>query len=256
MIRWCAYCQTFQGERAPFEDYSVTHTICSRCYDEEVFREADDIQARIEPIAQFYKTVESIATGAVASPDALIDEGSRLGIAPFDLLVGVLQPALSEVGERWARSEITYHDERRLTETCGAILDRLAVRYPEIADRRDASSPDVILASASGNAHTVGLRMVEFFLLARGARVLLFVGGSADELVRKTCETKPKILGIGVTLADQLDAAAQVANRVARQVGDVTDVVIGGAAIRAGARLPPGTSARACSDFRALLEHL
>ena len=31
MIRWCAYCQHYQGEQEPLDDYSITHDICEPC---------------------------------------------------------------------------------------------------------------------------------------------------------------------------------------------------------------------------------
>ncbi len=31
MIKWCAYCQQFMTEVEPFDDYRMTHGICSTC---------------------------------------------------------------------------------------------------------------------------------------------------------------------------------------------------------------------------------
>lgn len=38
MIRICAWCKSYQGEKPPYEDPRVTHGICDACGDREVQR--------------------------------------------------------------------------------------------------------------------------------------------------------------------------------------------------------------------------
>lgn len=255
MIRWCAYCQTYQGEAAPFDGYALTHTICPDCFARGAFDDGD-LSARIAPIARFYAKVAGVATRGAPSAEALLDEGLALGLAPFDLVVGVLQPALYDVGQRWERGEITYRDEHRLTAVCAAMLDRLEARTPALAALRSGPKADVVLAGLSCNTHSVGLRIVELFLLASGVRVRRVEGRSVEDVVRAVREARPSVVGFGVTLLDQLPAALETAERVASGRDPARGrprILFGGAAFRAGARLPESAPGTVCDDFRDVL---
>ena len=39
VVRKCAWCERVIGEKPPFDDTSITHTICHRCY-REVLKDA------------------------------------------------------------------------------------------------------------------------------------------------------------------------------------------------------------------------
>lgn len=256
MIRWCAYCQSYQGESAPFDQYAFTHTICPSCIARGAFDDGA-LGARIAPIVDFYRKVARVATTGNPSAEALLDEGLALGVTPFDLLVGVIQPALHEVGYRWERGEVTYQDEHRLTAVCSAMLDGLEQRMPAIAALRSAARRDVVLVGLPSNTHAVGLRIVELFLLVNGVRVLRVEARSVDQVVETLREARPALVGIGVTMPEQVDEAVAVADRISDELGPVPPrVILGGAAFRRDAPRPALAHATLCDDFRSMLEML
>jgi len=79
MILWCAFCQRYQGEKAPFEDFSLSHGMCAAC---EAANAHDDpgIGARVAPIREIYDHLRTAARagdgGAMAVE--LLDGGQKL----------------------------------------------------------------------------------------------------------------------------------------------------------------------------------
>jgi methanogenic corrinoid protein MtbC1 len=246
MIRWCAYCQSYQGEKAPFEDYSITHTICERCAADGSTLTADAI-ARIEPVRALFSRLAEPASGD--SPAKLVDEALSLGIAPIDLLLGIVQPVLYDVGARWARGEASVEDEHEITRRCLAVYDALRARQ----SRHGAASqwrPDVLLASAPGNTHTLGLRIIELFLFSEEFTVRTeFTPRSVSELVALVRECEPRVVALSAALEEHLEAAAEVASRLAAP--RAVPVCVGGRVLQDTA-VVAGTTLRACGDFRAL----
>lgn len=204
MIRWCAYCQKHQGEAPPFDDFEITHGICDPCRATGVAADAAAID-RLRPVTAFYRRVaESARDGASAAE--LMEAGLRLGLAPWDLLVGILQPALRRMGRLWAEGAATVADEHRLTATCAAILALLHGSQPGFAALRQA--PVVLLVNAEGNFHTLGIQLVEFFLLSRAVPVLaVHPGLPTAEVLQLVQVIRPAKLGISCALQAHLDSA-------------------------------------------------
>lgn len=249
MIRWCAYCQTYQGESAPFDDYGITHTICPACFARGAHR-ADDPESGITAIRELFGRLTS--RPRQTSPAQLLAEGEKLGLSPVDLLVGVLQPVLYEVGERWSRGEASVADEHAISRAASVAVELLLESRPELVALRQARRPEVLLTCAPGNTHAVGLQLVEFFLLSEGVPVYTILPGlPADEIVELTRTLEPKALGISVAMPEQVASVCEIAKRVhALPDSHGPVVLVGGFAVRGGFELPPDTPARTCFDFR------
>src|SRR3954462_3456382 len=113
--------------------------------------------------------VDALISGDLAAAERLIvDSGTDVRV----LYLEVLQPALYEIGRRWAQAEISVAQEQLATATTQSLMARLADRFDGGAPRRDRR---VLLACAEGELHSIGVRMVADFLEADGWDVL-FVG--------------------------------------------------------------------------------
>ena len=254
MIRWCAYCQRYQGEVAPYDDYAMTHSICKACYDERVYECAGG--ADLEPLRQFFARIANAGMGPSPSPAEVVAEGARLGLDPVDLLLGVVQPVLQQIGERWVRSEITISAEHRVTALCSALIQWIASADPSISALRDAHPPDVLLVAAEGNQHTLGIQIIEVLLLRhRVSSFAVYPGIPAEEIVALARTLTPKVVAISVAIASQLNCARLVAERVsAFPPENRPRVVVGGHAIREDYAPPGDVSIIGVRDPRALLE--
>jgi len=111
--------------------------------------------------------VDALVSGDLAAAEQLI-VASATDVRT--LYLEVLQPALYEIGRRWAQAEISVAQEQLATATTQSLMARLADRFDGGAPRRDRR---VLLACAEGELHSIGVRMVADFLEADGWDVLV-----------------------------------------------------------------------------------
>lgn len=130
---------------------------------------------------------------------ALLGERSRAGswLAVAESMGGVLD----ELGARWQSGEVTIADEH----VASARLARALARAAESLPLRPAA-PRALLATAEGEAHTLGLSLVELCVRERG--------WSAGWIGRDTA-TEHLVARIGAGDADVLAVSASVARDAA-----------------------------------------
>jgi methanogenic corrinoid protein MtbC1 len=254
MIRWCAYCQRYQGEVEPYDDYSVTHTLCEDCEARDAYLREEP--ASLESIRHFLGRLSHTGTGPGPSAAELVAQGAALGLDPADLLLGIVQPVLHRIGDRWARSEATVAEEHRVTALCSALIQLIADADPNVAALRQAQRPEVLLVVAEDNHHTLGIQILEVLLIRnRISTFTIYPGLPTDETVRLARSLSPRVVAISAALPEQLQPALRVANRLAESPPDERPlVVVGGLALRGESSLPAGAPMVPCRDPRALLE--
>ena len=176
------------------------------------------------------------------------------GQEAFDRLLGsrsldatlrdVVLPVLREVGERWARGEITVAQEHFATELITGRLRGLAREW----DR--GLGPRVVLACPAGERHDLGLLCCGLALDRRGWRVT-YLGPDtpSDALESAVLAVDPSLVVIGAVQPGPLREAADALSGLA---GHVT-VAVGGAgaspelAAAAGAKLLEGDPVEAAT---------
>lgn len=255
MISWCAYCQTWQGEIPPLESWEVTHGICKSCIRRGVAQDAAAIGA-IRPVADFLQALRAEARLGFSTPGAVVlDRATKLGIRPLELLVGLLQPALDEIGKLWEREELTVAHEHRFSAMVETVVTLVLQRAREAS--AVSSQPEFLLVNADGNHHTLGLRVVEAFLLSHGRTVLALVPGlPAAEVIAQVRALQPKTLGVSVAVPRELEVVKEIATALAALPSERRPrFVAGGSAIRAGAQLDPSLGVIVCAELRDLLTH-
>lgn len=87
------------------------------------------------------------------------------------VLLSVVTPALVEIGQRWARDEITIAHEHQASAFLRARLSAMM----EQVGASELGGPLVVAACAPGEWHELGLMMLTFALRRRGVRVM-YVG--------------------------------------------------------------------------------
>ena len=187
---------------------------------------------RIRPVASYYLKVAN-AFRRSESPSDLLEEGLQLGLDPWDLLVGILQPALRSMGERWAQAMATVSDEHQLTAACAEILALMKARQAKVKTMHESASPEVLLVNAEHNSHSLGIQMVEFFLAIRSIPVLaIHQGLPTPEVLQLVVSGRPRKVGISCALPDQLASAKQTALAIAAlPEADRPIVFVGGFAL-------------------------
>lgn len=235
MFRWCAYCQRFIGEAAPLHSYAVTHGICQRCA-ETVLEDADAIPATTL-IAQrlFHAITAAQMRGEFTLPEALFQEAIDANIRPSDLLLGVLQPALYEIGLKWERGEVTSALEHTFSTWCGTILSRFPETFPP------DGSPTILLTPLFANFHVLGIAFLSAFLRDNGMSCLLIVPGLRDDdLVAKCVKLQPAFCGLSVSLPANVERAIVLARKIEAATNGETRTILGGFAFRSGLGVESG----------------
>lgn len=183
----------------------------------------------LQPVIQLHRDMLRSATHAQGDElDELIARGHALGVRPRDLLVGLLQPALYELGERWARATLTPGDEARYTRRCEETLTHMEAAQE--SRNLPRSGRAVLLATGRDNRHSIGLRMAAFALREEGVDVRpCLVGCSAAELVEATREVNPAVVGLSIALETQLPFVEETVREM-RSAEQTARILVGGLA--------------------------
>jgi methanogenic corrinoid protein MtbC1 len=256
MIHWCAYCQKHLGEIAPYDRFEISHGICKTCLEGKVLLDREALD-RIRPVAAYYQKIAD-AYKRSESPSELLEEGLQLGLDPWDLLVGILQPALRSMGERWAQAAATVAEEHQLTAACAEILALMKARQPEVKAMQESASPEVLLVNAEGNSHALGLQMVEFYLAAHSVPVMALQQGlPAQEVLQIVASARPRTVGISCALPAQLASVCRTAEAIAALPEEYRPrVFVGGFALRSIQELPKDWAFIACRTPADLLHKI
>jgi MerR family transcriptional regulator, light-induced transcriptional regulator len=115
--------------------------------------------------------------GEVFNAKELIREARAARLRRSDLLIGILQPALYEIGRLWETGEITVAQEHLFTARCEEALALLE------GQSSDASDPETILTTVEGSLHTIGVRFLGFHLQDLGYRAGTLIPGLPNERI-------------------------------------------------------------------------
>jgi len=254
MIRWCAFCQRYQGEIEPFDDYSMTHGICERCSARKAFLHEEP--SNLGAIRRFFLRVAQSATAPAVSAFELVREGNALGLDPVDLLLGIVQPVLRQIGDRWERGEATVAEEHRVTALCSTLIKLLMETDARVAMLRRRKSPTVLLVAAAHNYHTLGLQILAAFLLKNRISVLtVYPCLPPRDIVKLAQSVQPRIVAVSAAMPDHIQSAVEIDERLAAvRSSERPLVVVGGLALRSEASIPAHGSLLACRDLNMFLE--
>ena len=225
MIHWCCYCQTLMDEVEPLTTFELSHGMCHACYAR--MRAREPVLLEYAHKVQFYRQLFRAADRRDgAQCEALVQHAYAAGFRTSDIMVGLIQPALHEIGERWERGEVTLHDEHRFSAWCARVLALL--------ERAGATKEplDLLIFQAPGNQHDLGPRIAEQVLLERGVRVRACSSELPFELAARLCvEQKPRFIGFSCALPSMVQGALHMASEL-RSRGFGGGVILSGQALR------------------------
>jgi methanogenic corrinoid protein MtbC1 len=196
----------------------------------------------VDPTSAPARTIDVLRddyVAAVLRPDAraaraLIAEAAHDGITVEALYLGVLQPALEEVGRRWELAQISVAREHLATQISQAVLAELAGR---LAPGGGGAGRTAIVSCSPGELHAMGGRMVADFLEADGWEVMMLGADvPAHELAALAGEERAAVVALSTALPEHL-LAAGAACAALRRLPDPPLIVAGGRAFNGdGAR--------------------
>lgn len=168
----------------------------------------------------------SLVAGSRADAKALMDAAaSELGY--LRTAVGLVQPAMYRIGEWWQRREIGVAEEHLAT----ALAQRLLVEQFTAAM---ASAPvpqglAALFACVPSNQHSLGLRIVADAFELEGWYVdYLGADTPATDLVEHIARTRPRLVGLSVSMVRQLRELRELTERIRERLGDDAPRIVAG----------------------------
>ncbi len=233
----------------------MTHTLCERCEANGAFLREQP--PSLERIQRFLARVARGGTDPGITAREVVHEGAALGLDPVDLLLGIVQPVLRQMGERWARAEATIAEEHRISALCAGVSLMLLDSDESLAALRHTRPPCLLLVAAAGNQHTIGLQIMEVVLLRNHISTVTAYPGLPDAEVEQVARTlRPRVVAISASLPEQVASAVAVARRLSEwPAAERPHVVVGGIGLRGEpVSLPSDGSLDVCSDLRSLID--
>lgn len=231
MIVWCAYCQQFLGEKEPWTSMVLSHALCDAC-DASMESATPDV-TKARRVADFLgRTGAALTVGPLPDLGETLATSRALGIRDADLLIGLLQPTLDEIGRRFELATTTVAHEHEVSAFVAGVLDAVEREAPAVDGLAHA-----LLATAPGNAHTLGLRIFATLLGERGVASRVLSGAKSEEVLEHLGDGGYTGLGLSVALPAQLPVAHALAARALdRQPG--LHVAMGGYVIKSASIAP------------------
>ncbi|MEO8520397.1 MAG: cobalamin-dependent protein [Acidobacteriota bacterium] len=191
---------------------------------EEHKAQADSVHA-----AARERFVGAILSGERRSALAVALETLEAGVPIPDLYADVFQASLYDIGRRWEKNLITVAQEHMATAVTQYVMAHVFEHIPVPAARRGMA----VITGVPGELHHVGAMMVADMLEAHGWQVQ-FLGSNlpVSSIVSTVSEARPSLLGVSVTMRDNLPQVAELIAGAKQAVGALR-VVVGGAAFRA-----------------------
>ena len=142
----------------------------------------------------------------------VIDEALDNGVSIADVYLRILQPALYELGERWAAGEINVAYEHYAT----AVTERLIVELAERMEVAPLGGRLAVVACTPGEQHALGARMIRDFLRAEGWEVAeLGPSTPAGALAALVDAERPDVVALSTATAAHLGDARDAIARLA-----------------------------------------
>jgi methanogenic corrinoid protein MtbC1 len=238
MLMWCSYCQRFDREVPPYEDFSITHGMCAACRPTAfALTESDIAHARSLQEIQS-QLAEAGRHGDFKAAEIIEENAVKANIRPIDILLGIVAPMLYHIGKDWEHSIITVAEEHRFTAFCEHVFESIVTKVRGVppTDVTETDRAEVLLMSAEGNRHTLAIRILDLWLMNKGIRThLVHPTLSLDDLMAVISDKRPTTLLLSMALPEQRATVLKTAERVAALPGAIRPkIIVGGYAVKLG----------------------
>ena len=157
--------------------------------------------------------LEALMARDVGAARGAVDAALALGTPVEEIYLGVLQPALYEIGRAWAVGDFSVADEHSATAVTQSVLGMLGPRMR-------TTPKDGRLAVVTGSPeerHALGVQMVADFLEGDGWEVLnLGASTPARDLARMADAERPDVVALSTATPAGLPGAAEAVHGAAR----------------------------------------
>ncbi len=147
----------------------------------------------------------------------------------IDIEVGIIQPAMVEIGFLWQQNKLSVAQEHLATAISQNVLAKAFAK----AEFAAPSDRKVICACAEGNHHALGLRMISDAYEVSGWDVS-FLGADTpnSSIISQVDKEKPDALALSVSMPHQVLGVKELINQLRADMGgQLPAIILGGRAI-------------------------
>lgn len=182
-------------------------------------------RATIATLAAAY--LSAVLAGDVFEAERVVRVALEAGLPEATIGGDVIAPAMRDVGERWARGELSVADEHLATEVSTRVVALQREHFRMVARR---SARRVLLLAPEGEQHVLGLQMAESVLVHAGYDVrMLGADVPLDALGPALRRHEPAVVGLTIGTADSALTVRATVDLV-RDARPAAGVVVGGRA--------------------------
>lgn len=158
-----------------------------------------------------------------------------LGLRRF--VIECLAPLCNTVGLAWSRGELPVRSEHLFTQLVSAILHAKQAAVRAI----DKERPKVILATATGEAHTLGILMAEAVMATLGMECIQLGGDTPPaEVAAAARETAADIVALSFSAHFPPKPLVRALSALRAATPEATAIWVGGRGVSTAAGLPNG----------------
>jgi methanogenic corrinoid protein MtbC1 len=166
--------------------------------------------------------------GDEAGAWTIVENALTSTLAPQDVHLELLAPALRRIGAEWEAGRLSVADEHRATVVAGRLIARLGPRFA----RRGRKRGVVVVAAPAGETHALPGAMLSDLLRGAGFEVVDLGADTPAASIVEAAEHATRLVAvlIGVTSTGH-DRTVRAAIAAVRAAGIEAPVLVGGAAI-------------------------
>lgn len=171
---------------------------------------------------------ERMLAGDAAGSWQVVEAAMASGVAPVDVYVEILAPALHQIGSGWESGTIPIEREHLASSVAAAIVGRMGPRFR----RRGRRLGSVIVAMPAGERHGLGAAMLADIVADAGYEVLNVGPDTPPASLASAIRARDDLRAVVVSVVDaaRLPAGARLI-RAARAANAQVPVIAGGFAI-------------------------
>jgi methanogenic corrinoid protein MtbC1 len=196
------------------------------------------------------RLVERLITGDEAGSWTVVEHAMAAGMAPEQVYLDLLRPALHTIGERWADGEVSVAQEHQASAIALRLIGRLGPRFV----RRGRKRGTILVGTPPEDVHGLPTALMTDLLKGRGFEVFDLGANVPSDSWVSTVVGLPRLSAIGLCATTSENDAAVRETIAALHRVTVVPIVLGGNAIRSAAHAS-GLGADAYSDSFAEAVH-
>lgn len=176
------------------------------------------------------EVAKAVTEGQAERARELAKRGLEMQLDPLEIINEAMTPAVQAIGDQFGRGEVWLP---QLVMAGNAMAAGLEILEPVLAERGTARDfvGTMVMATVSGDVHTIGKDMVVTLSKANGFSVVdLGVDVPSSVILEKVAELKPDILGLSALMTTTMLKQEEVINRLQEAgIRDKVKVLVGGA---------------------------